>query len=95
MSAEFATTAKPRWAVVMWVDHNNIFCEIPIKDKAPFITKYPLTTPGLNEALSTMKKYHTIESGPAIYSAPPRPTPKAQPRTNEIALAILRKHGIL
>lgn len=95
MSAEFATSGKPRWSVIAWVDHNNVFIEIPINGKAPWIDKFPLTAAGLGEALAKMRSYHTIESGPAIYSAPPRPTPKAQPRTNEIALAILRKHGIL
>lgn len=95
MSAEFLVSAKPSWAVIAWTDHNNIFIEIPIKDKAPFLSKYPLTAIGLGEALSQMKRFHTIESGPAVYSAPPRHSPKAPNKTNEIALAILRKHGIL
>jgi len=95
MSATFATSAKPRWAVIAWVDHNNVFIEIPIKDKAPFIDKFPLTAAGLGEALGKMRNYHTIEAGPSTYSAPPRHTPKGSSTRNELALAILRKHGIL
>ena len=95
MSANFATSGKPTWAVTAWVDHNNVFIEIPVKDQAPWIDKFPLTAAGLGEALSKMRSYHTVQAGPSTYSAPPRPTVLASTKTNALALAILRKHGIL
>lgn len=98
MSAEYASTAKPRWAVCAWTDANNIFIEIPIKDKPPFISKYPLTAEGLGLALGQMKKFHTIEAGPQQYIVPPRVVANAGKYSNDTrskALAIMRKHGIL
>lgn len=98
MSAEYASSAKPRWAVTAWVDANNVFIEIPIKDKPPFISKYPLTTDGLSLALNQMKKFHTIEAGPPQFVIPPRVAAnnsKYSDDTRSKALAVLRKHGIL
>lgn len=98
MSAEYASSMKPHYAVIAWVDHNNVFIEIPIKDKPPFISKYPLTTEGLGLALNQMKKFHTVESGPPQYVIPPRiavNTTKYPSDTRAKTLAILRKHGIL
>lgn len=98
MSAEYASSAKPSWAVTSWVDANNVYIEIPIKDKPPFISKYPLTAEGLGLALGQMKRYHTLEAGPPQYVVPPRITANNSKYTNDTrtkALAILRKHGIL
>lgn len=98
MTAEYASSAKPRWAVTAWVDANNVFIEIPIKDKPPFISKYPLTAEGLGLALGQMKKFHTVESGPPQYVIPPRiaaNSAKYPSDTRAKTLAILRKHGIL
>jgi hypothetical protein len=98
MSASLAPTARPRWAVTAWVDHNNVFVEIPIKDQSPFIAKFPLTPAGLGEALAKMRNYHTIEAGPAVYQVPPR-TPLTEPVavTNRKAMvsALLRQRGII
>lgn len=97
LGAEFAESARPRWAVTAWVDHNNIFIEIPIKDKPPFIVKFPLTAEGLGEALKKMRNYHVIEAGPAVYQIPPRLISEPVLVTNRKAMAraILRKHGII
>lgn len=98
MTATFAPTAKPRWAVTAWVDDNNVFVEIPIKDQAPFIAKYSLTAAGLNEALGRMRDYHTEKSGPPVYVVPPRiaSTPSKYPdATREKAKEVLRKLGIV
>lgn len=94
----FASSGRPRWAVCAWTDANNVFIEIPIKDKPPFISKYPLTTEGLGLALNQMKKFHTVEAGPPQYVFPPRiaaNSTKYPSDTRAKTLAILRKHGIL
>lgn len=96
--SNFATTARPRWAVTSWVDHNNIYVEIPIKNQAPFVAKYPLTAEGLGLALNQMKKFHTVEAGPPQYVIPPRiaaNSAKYPSDTRAKTLAVLRKHGIL
>ena len=95
----FAPSAKPRWAVTAWVDANNIFIEIPIRDAAPFIWKSPLTTAGLAEARGRMRDYHTQLSGPPVYIPPHRPATKLPPPTYPLATQlaaqeILRKLGI-
>lgn len=97
MTAEFLPAHKPRWAVIAYVDNNNVFVEIPVKDQAPFIAKYPLTAAGLGEALSRMKAYHAEKSGPPVYTVPPRIASTPSPYRDDTrakAQAILRKHGI-
>ena len=98
LGAEYATSARPHWAVTAWVDANNVFIEIPIKDKPPFIAKFPRTPSGLAEALAKMMAYHVLEAGPAVYEIPPRPVlAESSLTTNRKAMAraILRKHGII
>ena len=92
----FAPSGRPRWAVWSWVDHNNVFVEIPILGKPPFISKYPKTPDGLSRALADMMKYHTVECGTQTYIPPPRQLMvPASNDTRAKALAILRKHKIL
>lgn len=98
MSAEFLPTAKPRWAVTAWVDHHNIFIEIPVKDQAPFIAKYAKSAAGLSEALGRMMEYHAEKSGPPVYTVPPRIASTPSPYRDDVrakARQILRKHGIV
>lgn len=98
MSAEFAITGRPRWAVTAWVDHNNVFVELPVKDQAPFIMKFPLTASGLGEALAKMRSYHVAEAGPPVYTIPPRLAPNEPVLvTNRKAMvrSILRQRGII
>lgn len=98
MTAEFLTANKPRWAVIAYVDDNHVFVEIPVKDQAPFIAKYPLTAIGLGEALGRMREYHREKSGPPIYSPPPRIASTPSPYKDDTrakARAALVKAGIL
>lgn len=92
MSATLDTTfAPPRHAVHAWVDENNIFLAIPMKGKAPFIDRYPLTAAGLGEALAKMRNYHTKQAGPPVYVPPPRPTAqlvRPGPLSNDRRLAL-------
>lgn len=97
MSAEFLPTAKPRWAVTAWLDANHVFIEIPVKDQAPFIAKYPRTAAGLAEALSRMADYHAEKSGPPVYVIPPRIASTPSPYRDDTrakARAVLVKLGI-
>lgn len=74
MSAILDPNPIPRHAVLVWADERNAFMAIPMKGKAPFITRFPLTAQGLGEALAKMRNYHTRSAGPPIYTPPPRPT---------------------
>lgn len=73
MSAILDPNPIPRWAVSMWADERNAFMAIPMKGKAPFITRFALTPQGLGEALAKMRNYHTVQAGPPIYTPPARP----------------------
>ncbi len=75
MSATLDPNPIPRHAVSMWADERNAFMAIPMKGKAPFITRFPLTSVGLGEALAKMRNYHTRSAGPPIYTPPPREVP--------------------
>lgn len=52
--AEFASTARPPRAAIAWATRDNLFCEIPTKDGAPLIVRYPLTAEGLRQALNAL-----------------------------------------
>lgn len=96
--AEYALSAKPRWAVTAWVDHNNVFVELPVRDQAPFIMKFHKTPEGLREALQKMMDYHVAEAGPPVYQVPPRIAPNEPVLiTNRKAMvrSILRQRGII
>jgi hypothetical protein len=98
MSAEFLPTGKPRWAVTAWVDHHNVFIEIPVKDQAPFIAKYLKTPEGFREALTRLMEYHAEKSGPPVYVVPPRIASTPSPYKDDTrakARAALVKAGIL
>jgi len=94
----FATEAKPRWAVIAWVDDHNVFIEIPIKDQAPFVAKFLNSPQGLAEALTRMRDYHKEMAGPSKYIPTPR---AASGRPSQYGLStrakaqeILRKMGL-
>ena len=102
-----ASSFHPPWAVVAWVDGNNIFIEIPSKDgSAPYIWKESLTENGLGRALFLMRdarqkakpaeigsfNFLAIEGAKAI-----KRSRKDSPFTEEqrqAASAVLKKLGI-
>ena len=55
MSAQAAPSGRPSWAVVVWLDDQNVYVELPCKDTAPYIMKFPLSENGLSQALHLMK----------------------------------------
>lgn len=67
MSA-YATTGRPPWAVTMWADNEFVYVELPCKEGPPYITKYSLTSAGLDKALKTMQQVHK-STGAKAYTA--------------------------
>lgn len=89
MSASLDPDFIPRHAVHAWVDERNVYIAIPMKGKAPFIDRYPLTKEGLGEALAKMRDYHTVKAAPPIYFPPPRPMQAPRgPLSNDARIAL-------
>lgn len=98
MSDTFASSAKPPWAVIAWVDERSVYIELPVKDQAPFITSFQLNEQGLSKALNLMRKQHKEEFGPQQYQIPHREyktTAGVSDDTRAKAHAILRRMGII
>lgn len=88
MSAVLDPNFLPRHAVQAWVDERNVWIAIPMKGKAPWIDRYPLTAQGLGEALAKMRNYHTVQAAPPIYTPPPRPQLPRGPLSNDRRMAL-------
>lgn len=73
MTARFAHSAHPAWAVTCWVDDNHVYVELPVKDSAPYITKHSLTEAGLSKALGQLRDIHRERRGSANYTIAPHP----------------------
>ena len=55
MSGAVAPSGRPSYAVVAWADDQYVYVELPCKDAAPYIMKFPLSENGLSQALHLMK----------------------------------------
>lgn len=91
MSATLDPNPIPRHAVFMWADENNAFMAIPLKGKAPFITRFPLTAAGLGEALAKLRSYHAPLPPKPIYTPPPQLTHRfvaSSPLSNDARLSL-------
>lgn len=95
-----ATSFRPAWALVTWVDSNNLFTELPAISGPPLIQKYPLTATGLGEAISLMREIHrAMQPAGGTYKALTEPhitRPKAlgTDKQRADAAAILKKMGL-
>jgi len=56
--ATTTTFPKPRWALQIWYDANNIYLELPTADGIGYMVKYPFSEAGLSKALNVMKFTH-------------------------------------
>lgn len=91
MSATLDPNFLPRHAVHAWVDERSVYIAIPMKGKAPFIDRYPLTAAGLGEALAKMRNYHTAAPAPPVYTLPARQLPverRSGPMSTDARLAL-------
>lgn len=96
MSAILDPNPIPRHAVLTWADERNLFIAIPMKGKAPFIDRRPLTPEGLREALAMIRGFHTKAAAPPIYTPPARHTVSLRrpgPLSSDARLALAQ--GIL
>lgn len=77
MTASFAPSGRPTWAITCWADDVAVYVELPCKDGPPYITKYALTEAGLSKALSLMRELHRkAQPAGSSYSAPIHPKTK-------------------
>lgn len=71
MTARVALTARPPWALPIWVDEGNIFIEIAAAKTGmqPYVAKFPRSEGGLSKCLHVMFDHH-LKAGRAKYTAP-------------------------
>ena len=100
--AKAISSAAPPYAVTIWVDHVNLYMEIPAKDGGiPYIACYALSEGGLSKALSMMREAHnkSVPLG-GDYKIPFNPMIRKASINNfsadqrDAAREILRKMGI-
>lgn len=99
MSATFARSAAPRYALQTWADANSIYLEIPAKDPTrlpPCVLAFSRTEGGLSKALAYVTKRHSDFAGPQQYTAPALPAkPLAGSAMQQAhAQAALRRLGV-
>lgn len=96
MPANFAPTAAPVNALLMWTDGRSIFVELPTaKDCPPCILTFRLSEQGLSKALDILRA-HADYSGPPMLTTPaPRKDFVGTPTQHGLAESILRKLGAI
>lgn len=102
MSATFARTAAPKYALLTWADANAIYLEIPAKDPTklpPLVMAFSKTEGGLTKALAYVTRRHSDFAGPQQYKLPEDaklPTKPALGSTMQQAhaQAVLRRLGV-
>lgn len=100
--ARAANSAAPPYAATMWMDHSNIYLEIPAIDNGPpYIAAYACTEGGLSKALGMMRElYQKSQPLGGTYTIPNNPMIKRgninnfSPAQREAARKVLKKLGI-
>lgn len=69
MMGKIADSAAPLHAVPFWVDHNNLYCELPSQN-GPCVMSFLRNTTGLSKALAILFGLHETEGHGEIYSRP-------------------------
>lgn len=97
----YASTGRPAWAVIAWVDDNAVYIELPT-DTVPYISKFPLTEAGLSKALGLMrdarrKQAITHSGGQRILFErhPKLPKPVATDEQRQAVRGILKRMKII
>lgn len=99
MSATFARSAAPPYALRTWADARSIYLEIPAKDPTrlpPCVLAFSRTEGGLTKALAYVTKRHTDHAGPPIFDVPKLPAKPLLGSTMQQAhaQAVLRRLGV-
>lgn len=79
MSATAAPTARPATGAIAWATKTELFVEYPTKGGTPYVTRFPLTSTGLAQALSIL--IENAEHGTHRLTASDHPSVKRQPLT--------------
>jgi len=93
MPANFAPSAAPPNALLMWTDSRNIYVELPtLQGVPPCILSYPLREQGLSRALDLLRTKATDTAGVPQLKA--EVVKYKSPQAN-LAESILRRRGII
>ena len=102
----FASSARPPWAVTMWVDDHAVYMELPVKNGPPYITKHEFCEGGLSKALGMMRDIYRAQApSGGSYNLTKHPlieanakaksrSPQATDAQREAARATLKRLGI-
>jgi len=97
MSANYANSGAPSYAVTAWVDRERIFIEFPSVN-GPMILDYPRSEVGWRDSLIALADRHLREGQDRKFTYQPSPLPDRHGATLDMrnaADALLRKKGIV
>lgn len=106
MTAEPCTTARPAWALSIWLDHGELFIEMPVKDSIPYILRMPYTPTSIIKLLGTIQATHDklipptngrvvdMTTHPTIKRAP-KPTVEFTDDQRGKVMEMLRRKGMV
>jgi len=69
MTATFAPSAAPPWAIRVWADDRSVYAEVP-SINGPCVVAYARSEGGLSQALTTLGAMHTAEGHGDPYLRP-------------------------
>jgi len=99
MSATFAKSAAPPYALRTWADATHIYLEIPAKDPKslpPYVMAFARTEGGLTKALAFVTRRHSDHAGAPRFNVPELPKPAFGTTIQQAhAQAVLKRMGIV
>lgn len=98
MTATFAKSAAPPYAVLCWADELNIYTQLPSVN-GPYVARFPRSEGGLSTALHHMGAMHVEHSGQP-YVRPTLPSKELTTKgltqnDREAARDALKKLGVI
>lgn len=87
---QMTNSFRPPHAIIMWSDDNNVYVELPMKDKSlpGYVMKFPLNEGGLSQALNLLRKpresIRPTAAQPANYTIPHHPAVKSSPARDKL-----------
>lgn len=94
MSANAASTAAPRNALLIWTDNLSLYVQLPGPGGLPTVIRYPITTAGLSSAVGLIRT-RAYDGNNRPYTPPEPFNQPGTPAQRENAREVLRRLGIL
>ncbi len=96
MPANFAPSAAPANALLMWTDGRSIYIELPTAQGIPpCVLSFRLSEQGLSKALAILCKHADVAGEPMVATPMPRKDYVGTVAQHSMAEAILRKMRVV